>query len=214
MEKEIYFVKSLEEDFISKTLKGRKKVNFQKIEDMIKKGIIKLNTLSFGRERRLSTTILHKNYTKTYRPQGIIFKTNDEPEYVAPFDLVLLSDTKNIIVHYYRIKNNIHFYYNHELIPGFEEFLFKNFEEMIKKYPSPEFAWGDVSRFRMKHGHTPLPKQKYRLVEYNEAVFHKDLNIIPVAIFGYKKEAKEKAKKLGLPHFVTAKKFYEKLVKK
>jgi len=210
MQKEVFYVKSLEEDFISKTLKGKKKVDFQSVENIIKTKNIKLNTKSFGRERRLSTTILHKNYTKTYRPQGIIFQTKNKPEYVSPFDLVLLSNTKNIIVHYYRIKNNIHFYYNHELIPGFEKFLFKDLNKMINKYPSPRQAWNDVNKFRMAHGHTKLLKQKYRLVEYNEAVFHKDLKIKPIALFGYRKEAREKAKKLGLPYYVTAKKFCEK----
>jgi hypothetical protein len=213
LKKGYYFVKSLEEDFISKTLKGKKKVDFQTIENMLKTKKIRLNTKSFGRERRLSTTILHKNYIKTYRPQGIIFKTNDKPEYVSPFDLVLLSDTKNIIVHYYRIKKNIHFYYNHNLIPGFEKFLFKDLNKMMKKYPSPNFAWKDVNKFRIAHGHTSLPKQKYRLVEYNEAVFHKDVKIKPVAIFGYRKTARQKAKKLGIPHFVTAKKFFQSLEK-
>lgn len=36
MQKEVYYVKSLEEDFVSKTLKGTKKVDFQSIENMIK----------------------------------------------------------------------------------------------------------------------------------------------------------------------------------
>ena len=209
----VYFVKSLEDDFASKTLKGKQKVDFQKIDEIIEKKKIRRNTLSFGRKRRLSTTILHKNYTKTYRPQGIIFQTKDKYEYVSPFDLVLLTDAKNIIVHYYRIKNNIHFYYNHELIPGFEKFLFKDFFDMIKKYPSPKNAWEDANNFRVEHGHTKLPKQKFRLVEYNEAVFYKDVNIEPVAIFGYKKNAREIAKKFGLPYFRTAKEFYEKMVK-
>src|SRR3989344_7901681 len=175
MQKEVFYVKSLEEDFISKTLKGKKKVDFQSVENMVKTKTIKLNTKSFGRERRLSTTILHGNYTKTYRPQGIIFQTKDKPEYVSPFDLVLLSNTKNIIVHYYRIKNNIHFYYNHELIPGFEKFLFKDLNKMINKYPSPRQAWNDVNKFRMAHGHTKLLKQKYRLVEYKKNLFFKKI---------------------------------------
>lgn len=211
MKGEEYYVKSLEEDFISKTLRGKKKVDFQKVENMVKNKLIRLNTKSFGREKRLSTTILSKNYTKTYRPQGIIFQTKDIPEYIAPFDLVLLSNTKNIIVHYYRIKNNIHFYYNHSLIPGFEKFLFRNFERMIKKYSSPESAWKEVNKFRISNGHAGLHRQKFRLVSYNEAVFHKNVKIAPVALFGYRKIAREKAKKLGLPHYVTAKKFYESL---
>lgn len=212
MKKEVFYVKSLEIDFATKTLKGKNKVTFQTIENIIKKKRIKLNTKSFGRERRLSTTILHKNYTKTYRPQGIIFQTEDKPEYVSPFDLVLLSDTKNIIVHYYRIKNNIHFYYNHKLILGFESFLFGNFNKMIRKYPSPESAWEDVNKFRVSNGYAKLTKQKYRLVEYNEAVFYKTVKINPIAIFGYRKNARKIAKKYNLPHFINAKKFYEKRI--
>jgi len=209
--KELYFVKSFEEDFILKTLRGKKKVPFQSIDNIFKTRTIRLNTKSFGRERRLSTTILHRNYTKTYRPQGIIFQTKSKPEYVSPFDLVLLSDTKNIIVQYYRIKNNIHFYYNRELIPGFEKFLFKDFIKMIKKYPSPKSAWKDVNKFRRAYGYNELSEQKYRLVEYNEAVFHKNIKIKPVALFGYRKNTRELAKKYKLPHFTTAKKFYENL---
>jgi len=211
MKKETYLVKSLEEDFATKTLKGKKKVTFQTIDNIIKTKRIKLNTKSFGRERRLSTTILHKNYTKTYRAQGIIFQTKDKPEYVSPFDLVLLTDTENIIVQYYRIKDNIHFYYNHKLIPGFERFLFKNLNQLLKKYPSPESAWKDINKFRMANGHKGLPRQKFRLVEYDEAVFHKVLKIKPIAIFGYRKEARETAKKYKLPHFLTARKFYQSL---
>ena len=63
-----YFVKSFEEDFILKTVRGKKKVSFQSLKEIINKGIIKPNTLSFGRKMRLSTTILHTNYLKTYRP--------------------------------------------------------------------------------------------------------------------------------------------------
>jgi len=210
MQKKVFYVKSLEEDFISKTLKGQKKVNFQSIENIIKTRKIKLNTKSFGRQKRLACTALSKNYTKTYRPQGIIFKTNDKPDYVAPFDLVLLTKTNNIIVHYYRIKNNLHLYYNQKLISGFEKFIFKTAKEMLKKFSSPGKAWNEVNKFRVKNGYKALPKQKYRLVEYNEVIFHKPVKIIPIALYGYKKEARQKAKQLGLPHYVTAKKFCEK----
>ena len=139
MQKEVFYVKSLEEDFVSKTLKGKKKVGFQTIENIIKTKKIKLNTKSFGRQKRLACTALSKNYTKTYRPQGIIFRTKDTPDYVAPFDLVLLTKTNNILVHYYRIKNNLHLYYNQELIKGFERFIFKTAKEMLEKMDSENF---------------------------------------------------------------------------
>ncbi len=211
MEKERYFAKSFEEDFVLKTLRGKKKVDFQSIGNIIKTKIIRLNTKSFGRERRLACSFLHKSYLKTYRPQGLIFQTKTKPDFIYPFDIVLLSDAKKIIVHYYRIKNNLHRYYNHNLIPGFEKFVFKEIDQMLKEFSSPEKSWKAVNKFRTNASYEKLLKQKYRLVEYNEVIFHKSFKINPIAIFGYRKNAREIAKKLGLPHFVTAKKFWESL---
>lgn len=210
MKKEIYYVKSLEKDFATKTLVNKKKVTYQTVQNIVKTKSIKPNTLSFGRKRRLACTILDKNYLKTYRAQGIIFQTKEKPNQVLPFDIVLLSNTDKIIVQYYRIENNLHEYYNHTLIPGFKKFIFKDFNEMIKKVPSPKIAWKEVNRFRKKNGHPFLEKSKYRLVEYNEIIFYKKIKIKPIALFGYSKETKRIAEKLGLPHFTSAKQFYNK----
>lgn len=213
MKKERYFAKSFEEDFVLKTLRGKKIVDFQSIYNIIKTKTIRLNTKSFGRERRLACSILHKNYLKTYRPQGLIFQTKTKPDFIYPFDLVLLTDAEKIIVHYYRIKNNLYMYYNHNLIPGFEKFVFRNVNQMLKEFSSSKKSWKAVNKFRTKALYKKLPKQKYRLVEYNEVIFHKSVKIKPIAIFGYRKNSREIAKKIGLPHFVTAKKFYKSLGK-
>ncbi|MFH0987878.1 MAG: hypothetical protein V1763_00715 [Parcubacteria group bacterium] len=102
-----YFVKSFEEDHCTKMLVGKEKKTFQTLENILATKTIRPNTKSFGQKKRLSTTILCENYTKTYRPQGIIFQTNMKPNYVLPFDLVLLSNAENIVVHYYRIKDKV-----------------------------------------------------------------------------------------------------------
>jgi hypothetical protein len=209
MNDDIYYVKSFEEDFNTKTLIGKKKVSFQSVNDIVRRKMILPNTKSFGRKKRLSCTILDKDYLKTYRPQGIIFQTDAKPDYVLPFDLVLLGATDKIVVHYYRIKNNLHVYYNHSLIPGFETFLFRDFSSMKKKYPTPMHAWKAVNVFRKKKGFNALPKQKFRLVEYNEAVYHNAVRIRPVAIFGYRKETARISEKLNLPHYVSAKHFWK-----
>lgn len=128
--------------------------------------------------------------------------------------IVLLSATDNIIVHYYRIKNNLHVYYNHTLIPGFKKFIFKDFGKLKEKFHSPTSVWKEVNRFRKANGYKSLPKQKHRLMEYNEVVFYKPIKIEPVAIFGYRKEARKIAKKLGLPCFATSKEFYKREIKK
>ena len=211
MQKEAFYVKSFEEDFATKTIKNRKKITYQTIYNVLKTKTIKPNTKSFGRKRRLSCTLLADNYNKTYRSQGIIFQTNAKPEYIIPFDLVLLSATNNIIVQYYRIKNNLHIYYNHTLIPNFEKFIFKDFRSMVKKYSSPEIVWNEINKFRKENGYGILPRQKYRLVEYNEAIFHKTIKIKPIAIFGYRKETAKIAEKLNLPHYVSAKHFWKHL---
>ena len=206
---EQYFVKSFEEDYATKTLKGNKKITLQTIKNIVETRTIRPNTKSFGQKKRLSTTILSRNYLKTYRPQGIIFRTSIAPDYILPFDLVLLSDAKNIVVHYYRIKDNLHVYYNHQLIKGYTKFIFKNIGSMIKEFSSPKEAWRAVNAFRKVHGHEPLPLSKYRLVEYNEAVFLRPVTIEPVALFGYHPKTKTLAKHYRLPYFVSAKKFYE-----
>lgn len=209
MKKEFY-AKSFEEDFILKTIKGKKKVKFQSIQNILKTKTIKPNTKSFGREKRLACSLLNKNYLKTYRAQGIIFQTSIKPDFVYPFDIVILSNAKKIIVQYYRIKDNLHIYYNHNLLPGFDKFVFKSSKEMIKKFPSPKTAWEKANKFRKEHGFEILPKQKYKLVEYNEIIFHKPIKIKPIAIFGYKKITKEISKKYNLPCFRTAKEFWNK----
>lgn len=206
-----YFVKSFEEDFILKTLRNKKKVDFQSVDNILKKKIIKPNTRSFGRKKRLACTYLSKNYLKTYRSQGIIFQTSESPDYVYPFDLVILTDAKKIIVQYYRIKENLHKYYGHELISGFDKFMFKSPEEMLKKISSPNVAWKKANEFRAKAGYVFLPKSKYKLVEYNEVVFNRPIKIKPLAVFGYRKIAKDIAKKYSLPHFRTVKDFYNSL---
>lgn len=205
----VYFSKSLEEDFATKTLRGNKKVDYQSIDNILKTKTIRPNTRSFGQKRRLSTTILTNQYTKTYRPQGIIFETTNKPDYILPFDLVVLTGAEKIIVHYYRIKNDLHLYYNHDLMAGFERFVFKDLRSLLKTVPSPQEAWRQVNSFRVQAGLKGLPLSKFRLVEYNEAVFHQPVSIQPIAIYGYRKEAREVAKRYGLPHFTSAKAFYQ-----
>ncbi len=208
---EKYFVKSFEDDFILKTIRRKRKINFQSIKNILKKGIIKPNTKSFGRKKRLACTYLHENYLKSYRSQGIIFQTSDSPNAIYPFDLVILTDAKKIIVQYYRIKENLHKYYGHALISGFDKFMFKSPEDMLAKISSPKLAWKKANDFRKKAGYQVLPKSKYKLVEYNEVVFNNPVRITPVAIFGYKKIAKDIAKKYQLPYFRTVKDFYNSL---
>jgi len=206
-----YFAKSFEEDFILKSLEEKRKIPFQSIQNILETKTIKPNTNSFGKKKRLACIFINKNYLKTYRSQGLIFQTKAKPVEIFPFDLALLTSSNKIIVQYYRIKNSLHEYYNRKLIEGFDSFRFKNIKKMISKIPSPKIAWKLVNSFRKEKGFESLSKQKYKLVEYNEVIFSKKVKIKPVAVFGYSKLSREIAKKCGLPHENSVKKFRSRL---
>ena len=67
-------------------------------------------------------------------------------------------------------------------------------------------------QIQKKNGFKELSKSKFKLVEYNEAIFQMKVKIKPIAIFGYKQIAKDVAIKHHLPHYKSAKLFYEKIV--
>ena len=215
------FVKSLEADLATQRLVDGIKRPFQSLEEMVspqngERPNIKPNTVSFGQADRLSCTILSANYTKTYRPQGIIFQTDMAPDYIAPFDLMVLADVpgENIVADYYSIVNELQEHYGRSLIPGYEKFLFRTAEEMFAKIPNPEIALRLVDDFRRAHGLSPFPESERKLVLYNEAVFHKDVIIEPVAIFGdpnFVPNLQERADKLGVPVNDSASGFWERM---
>lgn len=203
-----FYVKSFEDDYSTKTLVGDQKEVIQTAADIVQGRVILPNTISFGKERRLCTTILCPNYTITYRPQGIIFQTDEQPDYILPFDMSLVSQAQEMVVEYYKIKDNIHLYYNHPLIPDCERFFFQNLEDMIAAIPSPQDAWRLVNEFRVSHCFQPLRPEEFRLVQYNEAVFSNPVTIQPSALFGEDNLGRQLSSELGLPLYASAADFY------
>lgn len=210
------YVKSLEPDLATKTLIDGKKVVTQTIEAMVGEGSIAPNTLSFGKDRRLACTLLHENYLQTYREQGIIFQTQSRPDYIAPFDLILLAKSEDIEAEYWKISDRLEQYYNYALIEGYEQFQFHDPEAMFEVIPSPEVAWKRANEFRIAHGFAALSESKRRLVAYNEAIFHEKISIVPVALYGeeyFSEGITQRAAKLGLRAFPTAELFYKEFLR-
>lgn len=199
----------MEEDFVLKMLVGEQKIANQTIENIIDTLTINPNTVSFNEPVRLSTTILGENYVETYRPEWIIFETEQTPKHVFPFDLIVLTDNDTFEVHYYKMEGNLGFFYQRNLIPGYEQFKCTNYEEIIQKYPSVSDVLLAVNAFRTAHWFKALPDDKARLIQYNEAVFQEPVHIKPVAIFGTNARAKQVAEIAHLPYFASAKDFYQ-----
>jgi len=199
----------MEEDFVLKMLVWEQKIANQTIENILETLTINPNTVSFNEPVRLSTTIIWKNYTETYRPEWIIFETKQQPKHIFPFDLIVLTDNDTFEVHYYKMEGNLWFFYQRNLIPGYEKFKCASYEEIVKKYPTVEEVINAVNTFRIENGFKPLPEDKTRLIQYNEAVFQEPVKITPVAIFWTNERSKEVAKIFNLPHYHSAKEFYE-----
>lgn len=204
-----YFVKSMEEDFVLKMLVWEQKLANQTVENILETSIINPNTVSFNEPVRLSTTILWENYVETYRPEWIIFQTEQQPKHIFPFDLIVLTDNDTFEVHYYKMEWNLWFFYQRNLIQWYEKFKCRCYGDIIEKYPNIQAVLDAVNKFRIKNGFKALPEDKVRLIKYNEAVFQEPVKIKPVAIFWTNERSKQVAKNFGLLHFNSAKFFYE-----
>ncbi len=209
-----FYVKSLEEDLATQRLVNGVKQPFQSVENMVRSSIILPNTVSFGQADRLACTVLTEEYMQTYRPQGIIFQTDENPDYMAPFDLMVLANVpgEKILSDYYSIVDELKEHYGRALMPGYHDFLFKTIEEMLAVIPDPEAAWSMVNDLRERYGLSPIPESEKNLVAYNEAIFHREVPVTPIALFGKEElvpRLSERAELLGLKVYGSAREFYE-----
>ena len=81
------------------------------------------------------------------------------------------------------MEGNLGFFYQRNLIPGYEKFKCSSYDEIVKNYPTLQDVVKAVNNFRLQNGFKALPEDKLRLIQYNEAVFQEPVKIKPVAIF-------------------------------
>lgn len=81
------------------------------------------------------------------------------------------------------MEGNLGFFYQRNLIPGYEKFKCSSYDEIVETYPTLDDVVQAVNIFRTENGFQPLPDDKKRLIQYNEAVFQEPVKITPVAIF-------------------------------
>ena len=121
------------------------------------------------------------------------------------------------IIEYHAIKDELHLHYNVHLIEDFMDFASTSYQDMVEKFKdnkwdiNPEHILHLVNNFRISKWWDPLPQEKQKLVEYNEAIFLRPVKITIVAIYWDKNnfQYKEIAKRYWVKHYDTAKEFYE-----
>ena len=142
MVNKIYFKSLINADNMYQTMTFNPKQNHgitcQVVNDILKYKTLKPNTDHNELNKRLCVSLITTEYNKTYRPEGLVFTTDEEPEYCIPFDLMALTNGKTFTSCDYSSK----------FLEGHRIFLFKTINEMISKYQNPEKAIEGLNSFR------------------------------------------------------------------
>jgi len=142
----------------------------QTLSEVLKHRIIRPNTRHHSLKDRLSASLPTQGFPGTYRPQGILFTTEQRPDYCVPFDLMALTYGKTFTSQDY----------GSDFLPGHERFVFPDFEAMEEQFPNSREALEALNTLREAHGLAPLDRDRI----YNEVCFEDAVGIQPVALVG------------------------------
>ncbi len=171
----------------------------QTLKEILRQRAIRPNTGHHALPTRLSVSCLTPDFPGSYRPEGVLFETDQSPSYCVPFDLMALTKSETFTAQDY----------NSALLKGYAQFVFDDFESMVKIFPNSSHALNALNEFRRNSGLRALN----RGMHYNELCFEKEIAVKPIALIGDSDEIKA----LSLQHrikrydsvgeFITAKNY-------
>ena len=162
----------------------------QTLEEVLEIKEVKPNTRHSQLQKRLCTSLICEGYPSTYRPEGLLFTTEIEPDYVVPFDMMALTTGETM--------SSVDYYSG--FLPGFARFQYRRVEEMLKLYPDSETAIQELNIFREKYGLSLVDKKTMR---YNECCFNSEIKITPLALVGSIEMYRGLAIRYDLAHYKT-----------
>lgn len=166
---------------------------YQALGNMIDKGIVKANTKHGQLKDRLCVSVITNSYNGSYRPEGILFRADREPDYCSPVDLMALTNGKTFTASDY----------NSKFFGRSKELVFGSVESMLFAYGSPNEAHKKLVEIRDSYG-LESPKNPFL---YNECCFEGDVKITLVGLVGKSDAIAEAARKSGLVVYPTMKTF-------
>lgn len=147
----------------------------QTLKQILSSRVIAPNTVHCQIPKRLSASAFSINYNSTYRPEGLLFKTDENPDWVFPFDLMYLSEGESFTSADYHAR----------MLEGYESFCFPTLDEMAARFPVPGMAWEEMNKFRQERGLPAIAFNERKA--YNECIFFRELAIEPAAVIGSSK---------------------------
>jgi hypothetical protein len=200
MNKKLYFKSFVTMEHMPVTTTYDPKTNSrqtcQTLIEILDTKIIRPNTAHSELKKRLCASLIHKGYQGTYRPEGLVFKTNSNPNYAIPFDIMALTNGKTFTsTDYYR-----------KFLKGSQKFHCDTVDEMLAKYPTSNKAIVALNEFRRKH---KLKAINPNSMNYNECCFTNEIKIIPIALIGQSYKYKELANQYNIPIYESSHDFYK-----
>ena len=161
----------------------------QKLGDMLENRVILPNTRHGDLPDRLCVFYLNEAYSGSYRPEGVLFQTEQNSAYCSPVDLMALTDGDLFTSSYYESKFSA----------GYKELVFDSVEDMLRSYETPEKAITALNRIRTSAGLKTLDEA----FSYNEVCFEEKVGMVPVGLIGTSEEIFRAAQQYNLPIFTT-----------
>lgn len=159
------------------------RVPCQTIDEILKSNTLLPNTKHSKLNDRLCASLLDKNYSGSYRPEGILFQTSQEPDYCSPVDIMALTTGDSFTSSDY----------GSEFIEKSEKLVFKSVNKMLKY--DPLTALDDLNELRKQVGLKSIEKP----FGYNECCFEDSVDIKPVGLVGSSSSIIENSRKYDLP---------------
>ena len=167
------------------TINNGRKTTSQTLTEILETGVIKPNTQHPFFPKRLCASLPIGWYAATsYRENGLLFDTKENPDYSCPFDMMKLTENPDDTTATNQAR----------LIQGYEIFLHQSIKDMIESFPTPAAAQRALNKFRQSKGH-----KETKTTGYNECSFSKPIEITPVALYG--PDVKTHAKKHDLDYY-------------
>ena len=175
------------------------RVPCQLLENILDSKIIIPHTYHKQMSTRLCVSVPNKEYYGSYRPEGILFETGQQPDYCCPVDLLALTNAEST--------NSSN--YNGEFLEYSEKMIFKTLSEMYETWGGifkyPEKALEQLNAVREIAGFKPILNPYY----YNECGFFSPVSIKPVGLVGSSNEINKLAEKYYLPVYNDVKEFID-----
>jgi hypothetical protein len=157
----------------------------QTLANVLENKLLIPHTKHFQLEKRLCVSFLTEGYPGTYRSEGIIFQTAQNPNYCVPFDMLALTANQAL--------DNADYY--KQFLAGAKQFKFKSLQDMLRQLPDSKTAIKSLNTFRKEQG---LKTVDGEYMNYNECCFTESVRINPIALIGQDKSYHELAEKYNI----------------